>query len=103
MVQATVAAMQVSWERILLELDGKLAAFHREQELAATPLPPLHCELLALLARGHASLELQAFLTREFTPRKLKALTQSIEKSLAALQRVRACICAGRGKTERVP
>lgn len=66
----------------------------------------LQREFAALLARGYPrcsrvswlrwimshhgpSLELQGFLTAEFTPRKLKTLSQSVEAAFVSLQDVR--------------
>jgi hypothetical protein len=103
-----VQAMRVSWETILIEFDAKIALFSSEQSESTVPLT-LDSELLSFLARGYprfqhfekvcfvllitatCSPELQGFLTREFTARKLKSMSQSIVKSFAAIQTVRAC------------
>lgn len=95
--------MDTAYASILLELDSKLSKFAAGQQVPdpLTLPPPLQGvsdvaqgqapvaiddEFLRLLLRGIPSMELENFLARELTTRKLKKLWASVESSYSAIQ-----------------
>jgi hypothetical protein len=83
---ALIRCMQNAWESILLELNTKLATFAKNSEGQGTL--SLEVEFMSLLTSGIQSPELEGFLSRELSTRKLKTMGASVEGAYSSIQQL---------------
>ena len=85
-LEALIKCMESSWESILLELNTKLTTFAQNSQ-GVEPLL-LDVEFMSLLTSGIQSPELEGFLSRELSTRKLKTMGAAVEAAYGGIQKL---------------